>query len=528
MRHTTRLIAVTTICFAAAFAAGCSFEDSETTPISIPRTDGGMANDSGFMPPPSASADGGMGMPNPGPVEDPTIQPKPGDMIENDFIETATETTSTFGIDVDTASYTLMRSAVNTGHLPDKNTVRVEEFINYFDYAYPQPGQPDVAPFSVNLDMAPSLFGDTGAQLLRIGLQGYVVPEKDRLPANLVFLLDVSGSMGSQNKLPLVKVLLKELVDRLRPDDTLAIVTYSNLITKLLPATPVKTKGPILSAIDSFRASGSTAGGPGMITAYQVAEAAKKPNGINRVVLCTDGDFNLGVRGQALIDLIKSYRDDKKITLSVFGFGMGNYQDHFLEQLADNGDGNYAYIDSADEAVKVATSKLVGMLQVIAKDVKIQVEFDSATVKAYRLMGYENRLLENKDFKDDTKDAGEIGAGHHVTAFYELKLQPGVAAQGNVATVRLRFKAPKSDVSREFETSLDLAKAATSFALASDDFRFAAAVAELAETLRDSKHTTGDRLADVAAVVQATSGTDVDRVELTQLLAKIQTLRAQP
>jgi Ca-activated chloride channel family protein len=525
MRKTTPLTALLTLALGLALISGCGLMSSdEATPISIPGADAGVAQDGAYWPPPGSADAGGAWTPDP--TQDPSKQPKPGDLIENDFIETSKETTSTFGIDVDTASYTLARAEINAGRLPDKDTVRVEEFLNYFEYSYPQPGDPAVAPFSVNLELAPSLFGDTGAQLLRIGLKGYEVPDKDRLPANLVFLVDTSGSMGSTKKLPLVKVLLRELVDQLRPDDTLAIVTYSTTVTTLLPPTAVTQKSPILAAIATLKASGSTAGGPGLITAYQVAEGAKKPDGINRVVLCTDGDFNVGLSGQALIDKVIQYRDQKGVTLSVFGFGMGNYKDNLLEQLADNGNGNYGYIDSADEAVKVATTKLVGTLQMIAKDVKVQVVFDAATVASYRLLGYENRLLEKQDFKDDTKDAGEIGAGHTVTALYELKLQPTAPTQGKIATVKLRFKAPKSDTSREFERSVDISEAAASFDLASEDFRFAAAVAELAETLRDSKHCSGDRLTDVAAVAGATAQQNPERLELVQLIGDVQALRS--
>ena len=487
--------------------------------------DAGARADGYFYPP--GYADGAMGSADAGlaPPVDPTQPPpEPGKLIENDFVDTAVEPTSTFGIDVDTASYTQMRSEVNSGRLPAPDTVRVEEFINYFDYTYPQPSDPAQAPFTVNLELAPSEFGDPGAQLLRIGLKGYEVPESERLPANLVFLVDVSGSMSSANKLPLVKLLLTSLTQKLKPTDTLAIVTYSSAVQKLLPPTPVSNAAPILAAIAQLSAGGGTSGGPGLQMAYTVAEQALKPDGINRIVICTDGDFNLGIAGDPLIQLIETYRDTKSITLSVFGFGMGNYQDAFLEQLADKGNGNYAYIDSADEIGRVVEKRLVAILQMIAKDVKIQVTFDPQVVSSYRLLGYENRVMENKDFGNDKKDAGEIGAGHTVTAFYELKLQATPAPGGQVAKVSLRFKTPKSDTSRLIEYGIDLAQAAASFATASSDLRFAAAVAELAEILRQSKHSLGARLTDVAAIVSATAGTDPDRLELSTLLGKIQTL----
>ena len=472
---------------------------------------------------PTVSADGPAA---PDPTQPP---PEPGKLIENDFVDTSVEPTSTFGIDVDTGSYTLMRGEVNAGRLPAPDSVRVEEFINYFDYAYPQPTDPAQAPFTVNLDLAPSEFGDAGAQLLRIGLKGYEVPPSERLPANLVFLVDVSGSMSASNKMPLVKQLLTSLTQKLQPSDTLAIVTYSSLIETLLPPTPVSSTAPILAAIAQLMPGGGTAGGPGLQAAYTVAEQGFKPDGINRIVICTDGDFNLGLAGEPLIQLIESYRDTKDITLSVFGFGMygygvGNYQDAFLEQLADKGNGNYAYIDSADEIARVVEKKLVAILQMIAKDVKVQVSFDPQVVKAYRLVGYENRVMNNQDFGDDKKDGGEIGAGHAVTAFYELKLQPTPALTGEVAKVSLRFKTPKSDTSRLIEYGIDLAQAASSFVTASSDLRFAAAVAELAEILRRSKHSQGARFADVAAIVSATAGKDPDRLELLALLAKIQAL----
>jgi Ca-activated chloride channel homolog len=417
-----------------------------------------------------------------------------GQYIENDFILTSEEATSTFSVDVDTGSYTIMRRDLNLGELPHKDSVRVEEYINYFRYDYPNPVD---QPFSINMEVAPSPFGER-LHLLRVGLKGYVVPEEERLDANLVFLIDVSGSMSSSNKLPLVKFMLKKLVAELRPTDTLGIVVYAGQDAVLLDPTPVNDADQIISAINSLGAGGSTAGAAGLVSAYQMAAGHMLDGGINRVILCTDGDFNVGTSGQGLIPLIEEYRETG-VSLSVFSFGSGNLQDGYMEQLADHGNGNYAYIDSEDEASHIVDTKLIAILQTIAKDVKVQIVFNPANVLQYRLVGYENRLLNNEDFEDDTVDAAEIGSGHTVTAFYEIEL----AEEQNAETLtecRFRYKAPQGSTSMLITQDVFAEEIKTDFATASDGFRFAAAVVEFAEILRRSKHSSDARFEEVMSI----------------------------
>jgi len=470
-----------------------------------PGADAGVAYDSSPM------ADGSAAAP---------VDPEDyGKWVENDWIETATEPLSTFGIDVDTASYSLTRQSLNQGVLPDPQSVRVEEHINYFKYDYPQPTE---GPFSINMEGAPSKFGQ-GYDLLRIGLQGLEVPADQRKPANLVFLIDVSGSMSDANKLPLVKGALSYLVEQLMPTDTLGIVAYGTTVTELLQPTTVTNKAAILTAIGELAAGGATAGGPGIQKAYAMAKGAFITGGINRVILCTDGDFNVGLSGSALVTLVEEQRDEG-VTLSVLGFGMGNYQDTFLEDLSNKGNGNYAYIDSQKEAEKVFGEKLLGTLQVIAKDVKVQIEFNKLTVKKYRLVGYENRLLMPDDFEDDSKDGGEIGSGHRVTAFYEMEVIGTPVPNDILATVRFRYKEPDGTVSKELTRVIRFEELGASFEQASPDFRFAAAVVELAEILRHSKHSQGALFDQVWSIAAATAGNDPDRLELVGLVDKAKAL----
>ncbi|AKU94036.1 Von Willebrand factor type A domain protein [Labilithrix luteola] len=489
----------------------CSSNDSSTSAYDAM----GSSNAS----PPSANAGSTAPVVSGAPPTDGVSGETYGDTKENDFVDTVTQSTSTFAVDVDTGSYSLMRRDLVAGHLPAQAGVRPEEYVNYFKYAYPQPenGQP----FAVQVDGAPSLFGE-GLHLLRVGLQGKVIQDANRKPANLVFLVDVSGSMADPNKLPLVQYALKQLVKRLEATDTLSIVTYAGFESVLVPPTPVTNKSAILDAIDGLTAGGSTNGEGGIRKAYELAEQAKQPDSINRVVLCTDGDFNVGATGDALIQLIEQERD-KGVTLTTLGFGAGNYNDRDMEALADHGNGNYAYIDGPGEANRVLGEKLVSTLQVIAKDVKVQVEFKPQLVTRYRLVGYENRVMSNEDFRNDGKDAGEIGAGHSVTAFYEVQLAPNAQAvsgnDGTLATVRLRYKQPDGDVATEFERPLLAGGLAPTFAEASPDFRFAAAVTEFSEILRHSKHSEGARFDDVLGLVNATSGGATDRQELGALVS---------
>lgn len=496
---------------AAAFA--CSSSDTSTSAYA-----GSPSGDANYARSDAGAAPSGQAQPAAETI---------GKLVENDWVETATEPTSTFGIDVDTGSYTLARQALRGGSLPNVDSVRTEEFINYFRYAYP--GPQDDKPFAIHLDGAPSKFGD-GHHLLRVAMQGRVVLPENRKPANLVFLVDVSGSMAAANKLPLVQYTLRRLLDKLGPKDSLAIVTYASSERVALAPTPVTDKAKIQQGIDALSAGGSTNGEGGIRKAYDLAEAMKvqqQADSVNRVILCTDGDFNVGLTGNALIQLIEVERE-KGITLSTFGYGTGNYADSFMEQLADKGNGNYAYMDAQEEVDRIVDKKLVATLQVIAKDTKIQIDLDPTFVQRYRLIGYENRVMKNEDFADDKKDSGELGAGHSVTAFYEIDLtaaaKAGELASANVATVKLRWKAPDGDVSTEAAFPMPAANVAPTFDAASADFRFAAGVTEFAEILRRSKHSEGARFDDVIGLLGSTANGDADRLQLVDLATKAKSL----
>lgn len=430
---------------------------------------------------PGADTDGGFT--SPPPADDYQLGETFEDVPENDFIDAQTENTSTFSIDVDNASYTITRRDLLNRRLPNEAGVRPEEFINYFDYDYLEPTD---HPFSINLEAAPSKFG-AGKQLLRIGIKGKDIAVADLKPTNLVFLIDVSGSMQSTQKLGLVKESLRALLENLRPTDTVGIVIYAGAQGIALEPTPVSQKSLILSKIDDLRSGGGTNAEAGIVAAYKMAEQAKIEGGNNRVIILTDGDFNVGRTGQGLIDLIAEYRE-KHISLTCMGYGLGNYNDYHMENLAKEGNGNYFYVDSLEEAERVFGDELPGTLEVIASDVKIQVEFDTAAVKSYRLVGYDNRVLNNEDFRDDTKDAGEIGPGHTVTAFYELELTDTAAPTDVLSEVRVRYKDQYGVASQEFTRFVKVANIKASFDEASRDFRWGAAVTEFAEILRHSKH----------------------------------------
>ena len=435
------------------------------------------------------------------------------EVAENEFVEVAEEPMSTFSIDVDNASYTLMRRDINGGSLPHPDGVRVEEYVNFFDYAYLEPQE---HPFSLNLEAAPSAFGE-GKHLVRIGLKGRDVVVEEMKPTNLVFLIDVSGSMSSDEKLPLVKRSLYTLLDTLRPSDRVGIVVYAGADGVVMPSTEVRYKDRMKALIEEMEPAGGTNAEAGIVTAYEMAERFRFEGGNNRVIILTDGDFNVGKTGQELIDLIASYRE-KHISLTAMGYGLGNYNDHQMESLAQEGNGNYFYVDSLQEAERVFGEQLPSTLEVIAADVKIQVEFDPAAVARYRLVGYDNRVLNNEDFRDDSKDAGEIGPGHTVTAFYEVELVEGADETDRLAEVRLRYKDQYGAKSAEFSRQLKVANLAEDFAAASKDFRFGAAVAEYAEILRNSKHSEGARFGDVLEILQATDAGQLDRAELIGLV----------
>jgi Ca-activated chloride channel homolog len=422
-------------------------------------------------------------------------------IVDNPFLAARENPLSTFGIDVDTASYSNIRRFLNEGQLPPKDAVRIEEMLNYFAYRYSQPL--DEHPFSVTLD-ATACPWNREHQLVRIGLKAREISSEKRSPCNLVFLIDVSGSMESPNKLPLLQSALEMLVDQLSDEDRVAIVVYAGNSGLVLDSTSCADRKAILRAIKRLQAGGSTNGGQGIDLAYATAVKHFIKGGVNRVILCTDGDFNVGVTSIGELTRLITTKARSGVFLTVLGFGMGNYKDATLEKLADLGNGNYGYIDSLKEARKLFVDQLNGTLVTVAKDVKIQIEFNPAQISAYRLIGYENRLLRKEDFNDDAKDAGEIGAGHTVTALYEivphgkplilpavdpLKYQtmPSVASESiELFTVKLRYKQPESEESQLLV--LPFVPPATPLGEANGDFKFACAVAAFGMLLRESEH----------------------------------------
>jgi Ca-activated chloride channel homolog len=460
---------------------------------------------------------------------------------DNPFVRVADDPRSTFGVDVDTASYAIVRSYLGRSQRPPKDAVRLEELVNYFRYDYA--GPTDGRPFAVHLDAAGCPWAPSH-RLVRIGLKGREVPAAERPPSNLVFLIDVSGSMDEPNKLPLVKQALRMLVRMLDDRDRVSIVVYAGSEGLALPPTSGARKETILAAIGSLSADGSTHASAGIRLAYEMAAQGFIRGGTNRVVLATDGDFNVGVTSEG--ELVRLIQEKAKsgVFLTALGFGTGNLKDATLEKLADRGNGNYAYIDGPAEARKVLVEEIGGTLVTIAKDVKLQVEFDPRRVGAFRLLGYENRVMAHAEFKDDARDAGDIGAGHTVTALYEivpadaplpgaapdaLKYQrtvPG-AADGSFLTVKLRYKEPEGARSTEME--VPLSSAGTSFADADEDFRFAASVAAFGMVLRDSPHKGSADLGRVLDWVRAATGDDPDgrRAEFGRMVAQAWAARAR-
>lgn len=432
---------------------------------------------------------------------------------------------STFSVDVDTGSYSNVRRFLSAGRMPPQEAVRVEELINYFDYDYARP-QDRSAPFAVSTEVMPTPWNPDSV-LLGIGVKGYDVERDQRPAANLVFLIDVSGSMQPANKLPLVVQSLKMLTDTLTARDRIAIVTYAGIAGATLEPTAGNEKATIRAALDRLRAGGSTAGAAGIDLAYQFAEQSRIDGGINRVLLATDGDFNVGVSSvAALKDLIVRKRKSG-ITLTTLGFGVDNYQEALMEQIADVGNGNYAYIDGLAEARKVLVNEMNATLFTIAQDVKVQVEFNPAVVAEYRLIGYENRLLKREDFNNNKVDAGDIGAGHTVTALYEIvpvgsqgrSVDPLRYAVGSDATaspntaefafLKLRYKLPGQEQSRLIDTPLAASRLhPANGAPASADFRFAAAVAGFGQILRGGEHTRTFGYEDVLSLARGARGDD--------------------
>ncbi len=421
---------------------------------------------------------------------------------------------STFAVDVDTGSYTIVRKKILAGEPVPPDAVRVEELLNYFRYADPPPDGD--APFAIHSELAPSPWR-RGAHLLRVALKGREVPASVRKKAHLVFLVDVSGSMAEPDKLPLVKQSLRLLVDALGPEDTVSLVTYAGSTRVVLEPTRVAHRAEILEAIAALDADGSTAMASGLDLAYQQATRTLSPDSISRVILLTDGDTNVGPTSFEEILSIIAGRAKEGVTLSAIGVGMGNYKDSLLEQLADKGDGNYHYVDRLAEARRVFQEQLGGTVEVIARDAKVQVDFDPAVVERYRLVGYENRDVADRDFRDDQVDGGEIGSGHAVTALYELVLKSD--ARGEVALVRVRAKPARGGEAGEWTQSVGAPR--TSFESASADFRFAAAVMAAGEILRHSPEAEGWTIDQVRAVARAAAGDSPERAELVSLLERV-------
>ncbi|MFD2247808.1 vWA domain-containing protein [Pontibacter ruber] len=462
---------------------------------------------------------------------------------ESTFQDAQKTPLSTFSIDVDNASYSNVRRFLNQGAKPPVDAVRIEEMINYFSYDYPQPTGD--APFSVSTELSECPWNKEN-QLLHIGLQGKNIAT-DNLPAsNLVYLLDVSGSMSSPDKLPLVKAGFKLLVDQLRPQDKVAIVVYAGAAGLVLPATSGKDKPKILQAIDNLEAGGSTAGGEGIKLAYKVARENFVKGGNNRVILASDGDFNVGVSSDSELQRLIEEKRETGVFLTVLGFGSGNLKDSRMEQLANKGNGNYAYVDNILEAKKVFVNEFGGTLFTIAKDVKLQLEFNPAKVKAYRLIGYENRALEDKDFNNDKKDAGDMGAGHTVTALYEIvpvgansatqagkvdelkyqktQLEAKAKNTNEILTMKLRYKAPDGNTSKLITTTVsDKAVAADK---TSDNFRFSAAVAACGMLLRDSEFKGNASFPMVLELAKGARGKDEEgyRIEFINLVKSMSLL----
>ncbi len=482
-------------------------------------------------PPPVVPTTGGTRLPNDEPYDSMFFR----NYGVNPFIATDEDPLSTFAVDVDAASYTVMRRYVSLGHLPPADAVRVEEFVNFFPQGYPHFEHED---FRILMEGAPSPFG-SGYQLLRVGIKGREVDDADRKPVRLTFVIDVSGSMARENRLGLVKRTLHLLLDRLHGDDQVGIVVYGSTGRDVLEPMPLGGQGDdspearrrVLDAIDQLVPGGSTNAEDGLQLGYEMARRMYRQGAINRIVLCSDGVANVGRTGPESILARVRREADRGIRLTTIGFGMGNYNDVLMEQLADRGDGNHYYVDDLDEARRVLADHLTGTLQTIAQDAKVQVEFDSTRVLRYRLLGFENRDIADRDFRNDKVDAGEIGAGHEVTALYEVKLAPGVK-RGTIATVRFRYARPDHETAgapdvREIEERLDAAALERWFQNASPHFRLDAAVAEFAEILRGSYWAKESRIADVLPVARSAAAQlgDEPSAEFVSILEQAAALR---
>ncbi len=472
-----------------------------------------------YGPPPVASC-----APSPGFLAPPASTETYDAIVENRFLSPKDQPLSTFSVDVDTASYANVRRFLNEGTLPPPGAVRLEELVNYFPYHTPPPT--DGSAFAARMEMAECPWNPTN-RLVRIAIQGREMPKRERPPCSLVFLVDVSGSMDEPNKLPLVKTALRMLLEELDGRDQVSIVVYAGASGLVLPPTRCSNRAVIRQAIDGLDAGGSTNGAAGIQLAYMQAREAFVQGGANRVILCTDGDFNVGVTDESQLVALIEEKARSGVFLTALGFGRGNLKDAMLEKLADKGNGVHGYVDSEKEARKLFVEQVSGTLVTIAKDVKLQVEWNPTRVAAYRLLGYENRLLAKEDFHDDRKDAGDIGAGHAVTAFYEvvpagapaptgtvdpLRYQTAAAPSdaamsAEILTLKIRHKAPDADTSRLQTFRLE-EPGAVAFGAASEDFRFAAAVAAFAMILTDSPFKGGARLSWVRRTVERSLGRD--------------------
>jgi Ca-activated chloride channel family protein len=482
----------------------------------------------------TASANQAVGLAAPEAVmaplpESPVIEQESRDKFpefkSNKVVAVAEQPVSTFSVDVDTSGYSSMRRSLNQGILPDREAVRIEELVNYFPYSYAGPEKAEDA-FKANVTVTPTPW-NPNTKLLHVGIKGYDLPVTEQKPANLVFLLDVSGSMDEPDKLPLLKSSFRLLVNKLKPTDTVSIVTYAGDAGIVLEPTKVSDKATILNAIDTLRPGGSTAGGAGINAAYALAQKAFVKDGVNRIMLATDGDFNVGAASDE--DLKKLVEEKRKtgVFLSILGFGQGNYQDNLMQTLAQNGNGVAAYIDTLSEAEKVLVQEATASLFTIAKDVKIQVEFNPARVSEYRLIGYETRHLNNEDFNNDRVDAGDIGSGHTVTAIYEMtpKGAPGqtndplrygtnnepdtyTTSNGEYAFVKIRYKLPNEAASRLVSQPVTDQNAVSELAAASEEVRFGIAVTAFGQKLRDEDATANYPLADIEKLAASAKGTD--------------------
>ena len=467
------------------------------------------------------------------------------DVEQNPVKLVSEEPVSTFSIDVDTASYANVRRFLEDGILPPKDAVRIEELINYFDYTYPQPAEGE-APFSTQVNVMPSPFAE-GRELMQIGIQGRDIDRDARPPINLTLLMDVSGSMFSDDKLPLAKQAIKLMLEEMKPTDTIAIVVYAGAAGEILEPTPVSEKRKIVAALEELKAGGSTAGGEGLRLAYSLAEQGLKEDAVNRVMLLTDGDFNVGISDPEQLEDFVSRKRETGIYLSVLGFGRGNYNDAMMQKIAQTGNGTAAYVDTLSEARKILADDLSGNIFPIADDVKIQVEFNPARVAEYRLIGYETRMLDREDFNNDKVDAGDIGAGTSVTAIYEITPVGSDAAQidplrygdtdtsasdpsGEYAFVKLRYKAPGAEDSILLERPVTLSDRVASTAAAPQWARFATSVAGYGEMLKGGEALgTGFGWEEIRNLANGAKGPDEFgyRAEFVQLTRLAETAEAQ-